>query len=278
MSQSLILKRSSVAGKLPIVADLLLGEVAMNTYDGKLFLRKNNGADSIVEVGATALSGDITGSGNAAIVTALSTTGVAAGSYGSAVNNPTFTVDAKGRLIAASSVPATPSWSNVTGKPTTLAGYGITDGNKGFLSLQAGSVPVLTGTSVIPFDSSPPMAAEGTLIGSITVNPLSAASQFVIDFNGMVDSANNGRLITFVIWRSVNGAAPTLAGFTTTGIQSSNQPQPLTLKIVDAPNTTLPVTYTLRIGISSNGTWYLGRGATSTMGNVGKSAYLIAEL
>jgi hypothetical protein len=30
---------------------LALGEIGINTYDGKVYIRKNNGADSIVQVG-----------------------------------------------------------------------------------------------------------------------------------------------------------------------------------------------------------------------------------
>lgn len=45
------LKRSAVAGKTPTSADLELGELAINTWDGKLYLRRNDGADAILEVG-----------------------------------------------------------------------------------------------------------------------------------------------------------------------------------------------------------------------------------
>jgi hypothetical protein len=45
------LKRSSVQGKVPLVSDLQLGELAVNTYDGKLYLKKNvGGTESIVDV------------------------------------------------------------------------------------------------------------------------------------------------------------------------------------------------------------------------------------
>jgi hypothetical protein len=44
------LKRSSVAAKAPVVGDLELGELAVNTYDGKLYLKKNDGSEAIVEV------------------------------------------------------------------------------------------------------------------------------------------------------------------------------------------------------------------------------------
>ncbi len=46
-------KQSSVAGKAPTTAQLELGELAINTTDGKLFLKKNVlGTESVVEVGA----------------------------------------------------------------------------------------------------------------------------------------------------------------------------------------------------------------------------------
>lgn len=51
MTNQVLLKRSSVQAKVPATADLVLGELAVNTYDGKLFLKKNNGADAVVEIG-----------------------------------------------------------------------------------------------------------------------------------------------------------------------------------------------------------------------------------
>ena len=53
MSTNITLKRSSVQGKVPIVGDLALGEIALNTYDGKLFIKKNvGGTESIIDVTA----------------------------------------------------------------------------------------------------------------------------------------------------------------------------------------------------------------------------------
>lgn len=45
------LKRSSVAAKVPTTAQVELGELAVNTFDGKLYTKKNNGTESIVEIG-----------------------------------------------------------------------------------------------------------------------------------------------------------------------------------------------------------------------------------
>ena len=46
------LRRSATAGAIPTTSNLDLGELAINTYDGKLFLKKNiSGTESIVEIG-----------------------------------------------------------------------------------------------------------------------------------------------------------------------------------------------------------------------------------
>ncbi len=46
------LRRSATAGNVPTTSQLDLGELALNTYDGKIYLKKDvNGTQSVVEVG-----------------------------------------------------------------------------------------------------------------------------------------------------------------------------------------------------------------------------------
>jgi microcompartment protein CcmK/EutM len=52
MAAVIQLKRSSSAGVAPATSDLALGELAVNTYDGRVYLEKNDGSASIVEVGS----------------------------------------------------------------------------------------------------------------------------------------------------------------------------------------------------------------------------------
>lgn len=60
MPNTLRHKRSTAAGVVPTTAALSLGELAINTYDGKLYLKKNvSGSETVVEVGAIT-SGGIT--------------------------------------------------------------------------------------------------------------------------------------------------------------------------------------------------------------------------
>jgi hypothetical protein len=51
MAQTIKLKRSSTEGAEPTTGQLALGEVAINTFDGKMFIKKNDGSESIVELG-----------------------------------------------------------------------------------------------------------------------------------------------------------------------------------------------------------------------------------
>jgi phage-related tail fiber protein len=97
------------------------------------------------------VSGDATGSGTSAIALSLAASGVAAGTYNNGATAQTpFTVDAKGRMTATGApVTVTPAWGSVTGKPTTLAGFGITDA----LALSGGTL-----TGVLSLAADPTLA------------------------------------------------------------------------------------------------------------------------
>ena len=56
MAQTIKLRRSATAGATPTTSQLELGEVAINTYDGKMYIKKNvGGTESIVEFQAQVL-------------------------------------------------------------------------------------------------------------------------------------------------------------------------------------------------------------------------------
>ena len=50
MAQTIKLRRSSTASAVPTTTQLALGEIAINTNDGKLYFEKDDGSPSIVEV------------------------------------------------------------------------------------------------------------------------------------------------------------------------------------------------------------------------------------
>ena len=73
-TSSILLKRSGVAGSVPTTASLQVGEIALNTYDGKAFLHKSGSTDEVVEivVAGAKVTGSIslTGAVSASIVSA----------------------------------------------------------------------------------------------------------------------------------------------------------------------------------------------------------------
>lgn len=65
MAQTIKLKRSANAtltsGQgIPTTSDLALGEIAINTYHGTMYIKKNDGSDSIVEIGGNSSSSTLT--------------------------------------------------------------------------------------------------------------------------------------------------------------------------------------------------------------------------
>jgi hypothetical protein len=79
MAQKILLKRSGISGSIPTTASLEVGEIALNTYDGKAFLHKSGSAESIEQfvVTNTTINGNISIDGNisASIVSASSFVG-----------------------------------------------------------------------------------------------------------------------------------------------------------------------------------------------------------
>ena len=151
----------------------------------------------------------LTGGGNltANRTIALANTAVAAGSYGSATAAPTFTVDAQGRLTAAGSVTVTPAWASVTGKPTTLAGYGITDGALAARTITAGTG--LSGGGNLTADRT--IALANTAVTAGSYGSATAAPTFTVDAQGRLTAA--GAVTVTPAWGSVTGKPTTLAGY-----------------------------------------------------------------
>lgn len=96
MANTLIVKRSSVPGKVPLSTDLQVGELAVNLADQKLYSK--NAAGTVVQLGGGAGSGDVVGPASAtdnALVRFDGTTG-------KLVQNSTATLDDTGNMDTAS--------------------------------------------------------------------------------------------------------------------------------------------------------------------------------
>lgn len=90
MAQTIILKRSGLAGKVPGTGSLNLGEVAINTFDGKVFFKRSGSVESIQEILTT----------NSTITGSLTMSGT--GSFASLKVNDTLTVNHGTTIISGS--------------------------------------------------------------------------------------------------------------------------------------------------------------------------------
>jgi hypothetical protein len=148
------LKRSAVAGRVPTTAQLELGEVAINTADGKLYFKKYDpvaNTESIVDVSAdldaaailSLLSG-VDGANSGLDADLLdgqqgsyyldwanftnTATGVVANTYGSSTAIPIITVDSDGRITSANTTPVAGvddfTWDSANNQLTLTTGDG----------------------------------------------------------------------------------------------------------------------------------------------------------
>lgn len=178
-----------------------IAKIANLTTNGIVYTASGDGTLS-----SGPLSGDITTS---ALVATLANTAVSAASYGSATASPTYTVDSKGRLTAASNVIITPAVGSITGLGTGIATWlatpssanlasAITD-ETGSGALVFGTAPTFT-TSITMADSSNIIlnTGTGTKIGTGTTQKLGFFNATpVVQQSGAIDTAlSNLGLVT----------------------------------------------------------------------------------
>lgn len=116
------------------------------------------------------------------------------------------------------------------------------------------SVPSRSGTTLIPFDNTIPSSTEGTLIGSVSIVPVSINSKFLLNGSFFVDSSTGNRNISISIFR--NGVCVHVKS---ANVNTAGRPVTLSFNFVDIPLIDTQVTYNFRVGVSSSATWYLNQ-------------------
>lgn len=140
------------------------------------------------------------------------------------------------------------------------------------LNFNTTAVTPLSGTSLIPYDNSAPLITEGTQIWTTTVTPSSLTSKFLVTLQTFTASGTANRFVQLALFRGT-----TLISVVSTVCTTTNAAYSIGINATDVPNSAVPVTYSLRVGISSNATWQLGRTATANFGGANAFDVTITE-
>ena len=214
MAQTIKLKRSATQNAVPSTSSLALGEIALNTYDGKLFIKKDvGGTESIVTIGAVG-AGSIGPS-------ELASTAVTAGSYGSTSAIPVITVDADGRITSASTATISGlSANSVTSTEIAANAVGISELNVS--DGTDGQVLTTDGSGTLTFETPTGGAASANAFATNTASGNGSTATFTLSSTPSAES----KIIAFINGVFQNQDAYTISGtditFDTAPISGTN--------------------------------------------------------
>ena len=168
MASIVQLKRSALSGKVPGTGSLNLGELAVNTYDGKIYFKKSGSIETVESVLTT----------NSVVTGSIRLEGT--GSFGSLKVNDTLTVNHGETIISGSAL--------VTNDLTILGAVNARQFN---ISVISSSVLFESGSSkfgntsddIHSFTGSVQISGSQTITGSVT------ATTFVGDGSGLTGIA-----------------------------------------------------------------------------------------
>lgn len=188
MSEKIQLRRSSVSGRVPTTSQLDLGEIGINTHDGKLYIKKDDGSASIVEIGSgiADLESEIenlpvtnsttylftTSTGNAA---SASTLGFNNANWSSATYIYASLYNSQGK-----SVKAAAQEHLKKGAIVVVQNMSSTDGDD-YLRAKVKSVSITSTTIQVHIDSVSTEGSTPGLLDNLTFGVVSTANSFLIE-------------------------------------------------------------------------------------------------
>ena len=187
MAQILKLRRSAIAGAKPNTSQIEFGEVAMNTADGKLFMKISGSTGvSVIEIGSNTANGSITGSsyyipvfsGSAALVTSSI---YQSGSFTSISGSLTVTNGITGSLFG------TASWAQNAITASYIQASGVVGLNLSQISTGSVTASVNTGTNIFNIVSGSNTLVVVDNAGSMGIGTTSPGG-YKLDVNGTLRS------------------------------------------------------------------------------------------
>ena len=209
MANTIQHKRSSTATTVPTAGQLSAGELAVNTADGKLYLKKDDA--SIVQIGGPAAAGDLTGATLASGVTASSLTSV--GTLASLTVTATIVGSVNGNAATATTATNVTTNANLTGHITST-GNATVLGTDAFSSANlAGALTDETGSGAAVFATSPtlvtpalgtPSALVGTNISGTGASFTAGTVTTNANLTGHITSTGNATVLGTAAFSSAN--------------------------------------------------------------------------
>ncbi len=306
MSNVIQLKRSSTPAVSPSTGDLTLGEVAINTFDGEAYFKKDDGSASIIKfVNFQHVDTDSTFTANSdgkvpsqkAVKTALDTkqdartitgtTNQLSVTNGDGVSGNPVVAIADNPIIPGTGSMTLPTGSTAE-RDTPTNGQLRFNNNSMELEVSrfnkyipvgkvvqffVGDIIQTTGTTILPYDATQPTITEGFQIWGQNITPLYNGSTIVVIYSIFTECGGATRSMATALYVDSNAIAVNL-GYT--GASSF----PTCLSITKSFQTTdiIPIAITARAGPSAASTLYVNRGNTETMGGLTSTNYIIMEI
>lgn len=125
----------------------------------------------------------------------------------------------------------------------------------------AAVVPAKVGTTTITLSNAVPLITSGTQIWTTVIKPVKPASRIRVTGTFTYVAGTSSRILMAFVFRG-----STCIGTFGSGSSSTNQPNPITIDVLDSPLTSAATTYSVRVASTAAQTWYVNQFAAPYFG------------